>query len=715
MGVDGGGNTVPGAAVPFGFVSESPDTTFSDTSGYSSRGQLLGFSETHESGTGGQGKYGNFRVTPTVGDMELGNLIFPKSDEKAAPGFYSVVIGGPGRRIQAELTSTRLVGFQRYTFLDGVEGNILFDVSARTRRLSTNPKYGSPQDATECEVRFEDATHLSGKASFVGGWNPAPYTLYFYAELDAQPRSYGTYTEHGSQLGNKFAVGAHQTEDYRHVLGAYFSFDTSKTRTVQMKVAVSFISVARAKENMRSEAARWSFAEIQDKAQAAWEKVLGKIVVEGGTEVQRRIFYTSLFRMHYMPHDLTGENVWWSSIEPHYEDFYCLWDTFRTVNPMLLLIEPDRQAGMVQSLLDTYVHTGWLPDCRIAGANGLTQGGSNGDIVVADAVMKGLKGIDANLAFAAIEKNADVNTDDSLKEGRELSEYIRLGYMPLELTRSGSRTMDYAYNDFVAAEVAQATGHHADAQRFLKRSASWKNLWNDESKCIRPRYQDGRWMENFDCMSERVGDGTLQHWDYPFYEGIPLQYSTYVPHDIHGLIAKVGGDTAFVAWLDNLFNKRLYNPGNEPDMLAPYEYIDAGRPDKTADRVRYILSTDYKEGRSGLPGNDDSGTLSAWFLFSAMGFYPNAGQPFYYIGSPVFSRSTLDLGEGKHFMIEASNVSEANRYVQSAKLDGKPLNRAWLKHSEIMAAGKLELIMGPDPSAWGTMERPPTGFDSLLR
>ncbi len=700
-GADAGGNTVPGAAVPFGFVELSPDTTNADTNGYASAGQIIGFSHTHVSGTGGDSKYGNFRVSPTAGPLRVGNLRFSKSDETASPGYYAVTLGGDGGNIRCELTATRLTGMERFTFPAGSDGNVILEATSRSK-LAQHP--------THVEVNIVDDTHISGTASFIGGWNPGAYTLYFWAEFSRPMKNRGIWTAGGgstlTQSGVRQAV-TDEAHSYPAQTGAFAVFDTTKDRVVEMKMGVSFLGVEKARSNVEREAPGWDFEDVRHIATEAWERVLSRIEVEGGTDSQRRVFYTALYRSHYMPHDLTGENVWWQSTEPHYEDYYTLWDTFRTLHPLLTLIQPERQRDMVRSLIDTYRHTGWLPDARIAGHNGLTQGGSNGDVLIADAMVKGLGGIDYDTAYRALVKNAEVESPHPLNEGRQLADYKRLGYMSLTLNRSASRTLEYAYDDFAVSEVARALGKPDDAEKYLKRSNNWTNLWDPQKRCIRPRYADGTWLENYDCDHE-YPDSTTEWWDAPFYEGRPVQYSTYVPHDVRGLIQRLGGDDGFARWLDDLFDRKLYTQGNEPDLLAPWLYIHAGRPDRTADRVRAILAGEYREGREGLPGNDDAGTMSSWYVWGAIGLYPNAGQPYYYIGSPIFSKVAIDLGGGRKFVILAQSTSAANRYVQTAVLNGKKLDRAWLTHAEIAAGGLLVLEMGPSPSRWGTDERPPS-------
>lgn len=478
------------------------------------------------------------------------------------------------------------------------------------------------------------------------------------------------------------------------------SFDTTRNRIASLKLAVSFISVEKAETNLRA-VKGWDFDRARRHAAQQWSAALAKITVSGGTAEQRSIFRSALYRAQVMPHDLSGENAWWSSSEPHYEDFYTLWDTFRAQMPLVTVIQPARARDMVRSLIDTYRHTGWLPDARIAGSNGLVQGGSNGDVLIADAIVKGIKGVDYQTAFEALVKDAETDSPEPYLVGREsVSDYKRLGYLPLEVTRSGSRTMEYAYNDFAVSQVAEALGKAKEAVDYRRRSLSWANLWDSKAQSIHPRNADGEWQTPF--------DRTLftSSWSSPFYEGTPWQYSTFVPHDVQGLINRLGGDEAFVSWLDAFFTQGGYEPGNEPDILAPWLYIFAGRPDRTQTQVRDLLAKYYKSGRDGLPGNDDAGTMTSWYVWSAIGLYPNAGQDYYFIGSPIFSKVRIDVGGGRRFTIAAPNADSTNRYVQSARLNGHPLDRAWLNHADLIAGGTLELSLGPQPSAWGASQRP---------
>ncbi|MGN6366167.1 GH92 family glycosyl hydrolase [Asticcacaulis taihuensis] len=736
VGVDGGstvgGNTVPGAQIPFGFVTFSPDTTRGDTNGYDSASPIMGLSLTHVSGTGGDSQYGNFRISPTVGPLRANHLLFAKSQETASPGYYSVILGNaPDETIKTEVTATRMVGFMRLTFPTAtgerasMPGNVILNVS------SIVEMGGKGQRATASHVDIIDDHTLSGWASFEGAWNPTPYRIYFYAvfdrpsqEVGAWRASQGGFEAHpgtGSldglpqslSLAHKQSVMVDYDIDqaFAHKLGGYARFDIAKNPVVQVKVAVSFISAEKARAHLAAEAPGWDFDAMRLRSQALWDQALSKITVDGGTEAQRRIFYTALYHSETMPHDLSGDNAWWESAEPHYEDFYTLWDTFRTLHPLLTLIEPQRQRDMIRSLLDTYKHTGWLPDARIAGANGMTQGGSNGDVVVADAVVKHLGGFDYDLAYAALKTDGEVESDQPLLQGRVLKDYLKLGYVSLSQPRSASRTLEYAYNDYAIAEVASRLGKHDDAARYLARSQGWQQLWDDKLGCIRPRYADGAWLENYSCTYD-YPDKSTPWWEAPYYEGSGQQYSTYVPHDVSGLISQVGGAEAFTVWLDRLFDTGHYSQGNEPDILAPYLYIHAGRPDRTAKRIRQIMADNYSLKRTGLPGNDDAGAMSSWFVWNAIGLYPNAGQPFYYIGSPLFAASTVHLEGGKSFTIRAHNNSADNIYVVAARLNGKSLNRAWLTHEEIVSGGTLDLDMAPVPGTWANQFTSPPSIIS---
>lgn len=688
VGVDGGGNTVPGAGIPFGFVRLSPDTEKHDTNGYSSNEKIKGFSHTHVSGTGGASKYGNFLVTPQAGEIDLKNLGSGKDDETAAPGFYSVLLTKD--RIKAELTATGLAGVHRYTFPDTDKAHILIDLASVITPAAFGADHPKRQRPLECAVNIVGQRRVEGTADFVGGWNPMPYTLHFAAEFDRDFAEFGTWRGSAVKKGSRADGGRN--------VGAWARFDARENRTVRLKLAVSFESVEQARANLEREMPNFDFDETRRQAQNLWENALAKIEVAGGSADERRIFYTALYHAQFMPHDLSADSP--AAVRrARYEDFYCIWDTFRTLHPLLTVIQPARQREMINSLLRIYDETGWIPDGRISGANGMTQGGSNADIVLADAIVKDLGGFDAQKAYAAMRKNAETESPRPLYEGRVLEDYKRLGYVSMNQPRSASRTMEYAFNDFCIALAARKLGKTADYRKYLARSRNWRNLWDKETRSVRPRHANGAFLEPFTAAMEFPNE-KFGFWDAPFYEGSGWQYSTFVPHDVKGLIDLVGGAEKFVAWLDEFFDGKHYTHVNEPDILAAYLYVHAGRHDKTAARVRQILRDEYKTGRAGLPGNDDAGAISSWYVWSAVGLYPNAGQDFYYIGSPVFAETKIKLENNREFVVTANNAAPQNQFVRAATLNGKPLDRAFLRHAEIVRGGRLVLEMSDKPGEW---------------
>ncbi len=527
-------------------------------------------------------------------------------------------------------------------------------------------------------IRSLGTRELDGEGTFARGWGLGSYTLYFAASFDRP-------------------VSIHRAGSGRARIEASGS-------AIELKVGLSFRSEAQARRNARREAPGFQFDRVRAAAEAAWARALARVGVTGGTAEERVELATALYHSELMPHDLSGENVWWRSRQPHYEDFFTLWDTFRTQQPLLRLIEPARAAAMVRSLLDTYVHTGWLPDARIAGNNGLTQGGSNADVVIADAIVGRLRGFDYRTAYRALLKDADVNSRRYIAEGRQLTEYARRGYLATDERASASRTLEYAYDDFAISEVAGALGDRNTQARLRKRSLDWTRLWDAGTRTVRPRRPNGSFINPFDPARSYSG------WTDPFYEGDAYQYTTYVPHDVQGLVNRLGGDASAVAWLDAFFSRPSggYTQANEPDLLAPYLYVHALRPDRTDAVVRTELTDAYGAGRGGLPGNDDSGALSSWYVWGAIGLYPNAGQPYYYIGSPLFTRAQIDVGGGRTFTVVAPGASAANRYVVGATLDGRSLCRAYVSDNEVARGGTLALTLAATPSGWGRCARPPS-------
>jgi predicted alpha-1,2-mannosidase len=659
------------------------------------------------SGTGGGAKYGNVLVTATTGPAEIESQS-PRANELASAGYYSVTLAKSNIRV--EITAARRSAIYRFRFPESAHSNIVFDVS---HCLLASPANSESQSLTASEVQVVSATELSGFTSVTGGWNKQPnsYTVYFYAVTDTPAITTETWRDENGTVQFNAAQGQQMYGKAKQKAGALLGFPTNSGQQVLLKIGISFISIEQAKKNLAAEIPGFDFDKTQRAAVAAWDKALSTVDVKGETPEQKQIFYTALYHTMLAPTDRSRENPLWQSGEPYYDDYYAIWDIFRTSGPLLTLIAPERQTAIVRSLVDIYRHEGWLPDARSGNYNGRTQGGSNAEFEITDAYVKGLKGIDWQEAYSAEVHDAEVSPADHFKEGRGgLDDWHQLGYVSLEGSdRPASVHMEYAADDFEIALLAKGLGKTTDYEKYLQRSGNWKNLWDANfseggfTGFIRSRHRDGSWLTPFTAMDSCSWNGKT------FYEGNSWTYSLFVPQDVASLIVQTGGPETFVKRLDAFFAvPKRYDVGNEPGFLNPYLYIWAGRPDKTAEHVRAIIAESYHAGQSGLPGNDDSGAMSSWFAFGQIGIFPNAGQDVYVIGSPAYPETTLHLAGGRNFVIEARNLSAVNIYVVSARLNGKPLNRSWLHHREIAAGGRLVLTMSGTPSHWGERNLPPS-------
>ena len=707
LGAAGGGNVFPGPAVPFGIIKPGPDMVAADgndpNSGWNQGGDIRGFSQTHVSGTGGGAKYGNILVMPATGAVSPLDAQSPRADEKASAGLYAVKLTRYG--VGVEITAARRAAIYRFDYPSGAEANLLFDV---THCLRSSAHSGELQSLSSAEIQIVSPTEVSGSTSVTGGWNKQPnaYTVYFYAVTNTPAISSGTWLN-GKQMPG--AKGAHG--EANSSAGGWLSFDSRTTRPVKMKIGISFLSVDQARKNLMAEIPGFGFEAVQAAAVAEWNKALSTVELKGETPEQAQVFYTALYHTMLMPTDRTGENPLWTSSEPYYDDYYAIWDIFRTSGPLLTLIAPQRETDIVRALVDLYRREGWLPDARSGNSTGRTQGGSNAEFLITDAFVKGLKGVDWKTALAAEIHDAEVPPADHLKEGRGgLEDWHNLGYVSIEGSdRTGSVDMEYAADDFEIALLAKGLGQAGAYNKYLERSANWNKLWDASfadggyTGFIRPRHRDGTWLAPFTAMDECTWGGDT------FYEGNSWTYSFFVPQDVASLIRMAGGPETFVRRLDAFFAvPGHYDVGNEPGFLAPYLYIWAGRADKTDEHVRAIIAASYHAGLDGLPGNDDSGAMSSWYAFGQMGIFPNAGQDVYLVGSPAYPQTTLHLAGGREFMIEARNLAPDHIYVAAATLNGKPLDRAWLRHREIAAGGRLVLTMAGTPGHWAEQNLPPS-------
>lgn len=704
-----GGAMYPGAALPFSMVKLSPDTAKPSTAGYNPSEPILGFSHTHIGGTGGKAFGGQIRVRPQTGELNVAPPPSPKANETASPGYYAVDLTQD--RVHAELTLTERAGFHRYTFPTGTPAHILLDVTSLINNYSTQDPAGIP---TGSSARFVSNREIEGSSSILAGYANLAFTVYFVAVFDQPAISHGAWRDATPEPGaNEVKGGEKQTA------GLYADFPPGAT--VNLRVGISYTSIEQARENLEP-AADLNFDQVHSRAKAIWRDHFSTISVEGGTEAQQRQFYTALYHTVLAPTDVTGDNGGWTDDPKQsvYWDIYTLWDTFRTTNPLLTLIHPDRQREIVRHLLAAYQKTGWLPDSWVYNRQGIPfQGGTHADNVIADALAKNLGGFDQELAYAAVRRNATVanpGADKIHPDAGRLAPYFTLGYVPSvvytgkdaegrgnEYSSGVSRTLEYACNDFSMSQVAKALGHQEDAEKYRKRSVGAYVLFNPETKFFWGKSATGKWMPDHDPASKVLG------WSSAFYEGNAWQYRFSMPHDMQGLINRYGGNDAFLAALEEYFDRGLHWQGNEPCFLTPWLHVYAGRPDKNVDRVREIMARDFKLTPDGYPGDEDVGAMSAWYIFAAMGFYPNAGQDVYLLASPVFTKVTMKLDDsGKTFVISAPGVSAENRYIQSATLNGKPWDKAWIRHGNIINGAELVLKMGLKPSDWGTQIPPPS-------
>jgi predicted alpha-1,2-mannosidase len=704
LGSSGGGNVFPGASLPFGMLKAGPDTGGNTANaGWTPDEAINGFSQTHVSGTGGGAKYGNILIQPTTGAIAPEDHGSGRSNERASAGYYGVML--TRYNVGVEIASARRSAIYRIAYPAASKANLLIDAG---HCLSSGLKQNEAQSLASSTVAILSPTEVEGSTSVTGGWNQQPnvYTVYFYAVTDTPAETFGTWRGSTLHPGSRLESAASRSKT-----GAWLQFRTQAAQVVYLKIGISFLSREQAKRNAMSEISGFDFAGVRKTAEETWDKALAPISIDGASTDDLRQFYTALYHTMLMPTDRSGENPLFQSQEPSYDDFYAIWDTFRTSSPLLTLISEERESAIVRSLVDLYRHEGWLPDARSGNYNGRVQGGTDADMTVVDGYLKHLPGIDWETAYRAVVHDAEQTSPNPVKEGRgDLDDWRKLGYLTIEGTdRPASKHMEYAANDYAIALLAKGLGKNDDYLKYSRRAANWKNLWDTEAEdhgfsgFIWPRHRDGQWKTDFDpLLSGTWGSDN-------FYEGNSWTYSTFVPQDVEGLIRASGGRERFVERMDAFFDlPGRYDVGNEPGFLAPYLFLWAGRPDRTQSRVRSILAQSYHSGPRGLPGNDDSGAMSSWYVFGKLGFYPNAAQDVYLIGSPAFSRVNIHLSNGRTFVIETEGNSPSAPYIASATWNGSSYQRTWFTHEQLMQGGTLRLTMSSTPTHWGASEPPPS-------
>ncbi len=683
IGTGGGGSdyggTMPFVTSPFGMTNWTAQTRENriSVSSYAFEDHTIsGFIGTHQPAIW-MGDYGYVTLTPEVDDIktaaETRRLPFLRRDEITTPYYYSVLLdAGLSRQIRAEITATDHCGFLRFTFPAHSKASVVVEAT---------------------RARIQGFVRIDAAAREIVGYNPdrmdtyltsirlPNFKGYFVVRFNNGFATHGVYTGGAIQSGGATAQGPN--------VGAYVTFDTSRDRVIEATVGTSFISIEQARANLTAEIPAWNFDGVRAELKRIWNQKLATVSIEGASEDQRRILYTGLYHALLYPKLFSEHGRYYSAFDDQVHEgvsytAYSLWDTFRAENTLLTIVAPER-IDDIPSYTNIMIAT-------------------HADSVVAEAINKGFHGFDYRLAYEAVYKDAMTPPDgDTTREwyDREpdvpyearpgLTYYKQLGYVPVDKTaEAASETLEDAYDDFAVAQVAKAVGKDADFRFFLDRSRSYRNLYNPARGFMQGRNADGSWAY--------VEDG----WT----EGDQWVYTYSVLHDIAGLMELMGGAERFNATLDEHFQGGHNRHDNEPSHHYGYLYDFSGQPWKTQLRVREIAGNYYQNRPDGVAGNEDCGQMSAWYLFAAMGFYPvNPVSGNYLIGSPLFQKLTLELANGKRFVVSAPRNSATNIYIQSARLNGKPLDIPIVTHTQIEAGGLLEFDMGPAPSKWGSSWR----------
>ncbi|MCF8225445.1 MAG: GH92 family glycosyl hydrolase [Bacteroidales bacterium] len=688
---DRGSNCVIGPQLPFGSINPSPQTRNGSHDGYDPNEKIRGFGQLHVSGTG-WGKYGQFLVSPQLGlAMGKEDHDSEKSNEIAQANYYAVTLDR--YQIRAELSPTHNAVIYRFTFPESNEASVLIDVSHSLVVDIASMVGGSVSD---CFAEFdgENNTMVKGGGTFEGGFGGGAYPLYFAAEFNKEPSQSGAWLNE-KIMNNTMQVKQKQPSDH---IGLFLSFNTEKNEEVLMKLAISFKSADQAASYLNKEIPAWDFEAVKVAGEEKWNDELNKIIIEDATEEQLTIFYTSLYHSMLEPRDRTGDNRFWEDGAPFWDDQYAVWDTWRTMYPLMVLLRPDMVADNISSFIDRFENNGMVRDAFIAGIDMYAeQGGNNVDNIIVDAMVKGLEGFDYERAYALLKYNADNERNGwqgfNPPEKLVNTKYKEQGWIPSGIMAC-SYTLEYAYNDFCIARAARILNKEEDHKNYLARSKKWINLWNEDmqsggfSGFICPKDDKGNWVE-IDAETDWYS------WKLHFYESNSWTYSFFMPHDFLKVIELSGGPETFSKKLDYALNKKLISTSNEPSFLTVRSFNYSGRADLTSEWVRKTMNAGYD--LEGYPGNDDSGAMSSWYIFSALGFFPNAGQDQYFLNSPLHKKATITLANGKKIEISAPNASEKNIYIKSCKLNGVELQTPFIKHSDIANGAKLDFDLVNTP------------------
>ncbi|WEK36069.1 MAG: GH92 family glycosyl hydrolase [Candidatus Pseudobacter hemicellulosilyticus] len=713
-GANGGslsGNNYPGATVPFGMVQLSPDTRdvpdWGTASGYDyNDSTIAGFSHTHLSGTGVAELF-DVLMMPFTGEPMFAagapdkpgsgyRSRFSHKQEKASPGYYQVQL--LDHDVNVELTATTHAGFHKYTYPADKPARLAIDLDHSLNKSSWNTRI------IGAHIRIVDAYTVEGYR-LITGW--ARLRKVYFRAVFSKPIKSQILADGGTRRVNEKLINGANVK-------AVLEFDPADGKPLLVKVGISPVSPENAKLNLQTEIPGWDFAGIKAAARNAWEKELSKIRIDA-TPVQQEIFYTALYHSFLQPNTLSDVNGEYSGADlatrklakgTSFYSTFSLWDTYRAIHPLYTLLQPQRTTDFVNSLLAHYDAYGYLPVWQLWGQENYCMIGNHAIPVVVDAILKGIPGIDVARAYEAVKQSSLVAHPNA-----PFDVWERYGYMPENIqSQSVSITLEMAYDDWCVAQLAKKLGKTQDYQRFLKRAGYYKNLYHPDTKFFQPKNDKGEWILPFDPFKYGANGGN------PFTEGNAWQYFWYVPHAMDSLIALTGGADLFAAKLDSFFTIEhvddghtndnasgfigQYAHGNEPSHHVAYLYNYAGKPEKTQFYVSKIMNELYNNTSSGYAGNEDCGEMSAWYVFSALGFYPvNPANGVYDIGSPLVKQAVLQLPGGKTFTVKVNRKNGQDLYIQSVRLNGKIYTLNTITHADLLKGGVLEFSMGAQPAA----------------
>lgn len=713
------GTTNPGAVCPQGMMSVVPFNVMGAVEGNRDKDSrwwstpyehnnvfFTGYAHVNLSGVGCP-ELGSLLLMPTTGELEVDYMKYGShyTDEQASPGYYSNILTKYG--IKTEVTATPRTGRARFTFPEG-KGNILLNLGEGLTNES---------GAT---VRFVNDREIEG-SKLLGTfcYNPqSVFPIYFVMRIDKQPGDRGYWkkmrpmtieAQWDSTAGTRKIYTSYLKEMSGDDIGTWFTFDTREDETIEVSIGVSFVSIENARENLEAEQAGRTFDDLRQAARAAWRNDLSRILVEGGTDDQRTVLYTALYHFLIHPNILNDVNGEYPAMESNEilttqgrrYTVFSLWDTYRNVHQLMTLLFPDRQLDMVRTMIDMYREHGWLPKWELYGRETLTMEGDPAIPVIVDTWMKGLRDFDLETAYEAMRKSATAPGAENLMRP-DADDYFNLGYVPLreQYDNSVSHALEYYIADFSLSRLAAALGKKEDAKLFYERSLGYRHYFCPEYGTLRPKLPDGTFYAPFNPEQ-----GANFEPCPGFHEGSAWNYTFYVPHDIPGLTRLMGGRKAFIDKLQHVFDAGLYDPANEPDIAYPYLFsYFKGEEWRTQKLVKELLAKYFKAAPDGIPGNDDTGTMSAWAIFSMLGFYPDCpGLPEYTLTAPTFDKVTIQLDTRyypqKELVITTVRPTSDANYIKEIKVGGKAYKGFRISHDQWVNAGQVEFILQERPSS----------------